>query len=86
VHRCSRYLNNKIERDHRGIKRRYHSMRGFGALHSAARFCSAYDDVREYFRHQTWMGELVPLGIQREQFCARTTFCKTRIRPKCLSS
>jgi transposase-like protein len=40
VHRCSRYLNNKIEQDHRGIKGRCHPMRGFGDFDSAVRFCS----------------------------------------------
>jgi transposase-like protein len=72
VHRCSRYLNNKIEQDHRGIKGRYHPMRGFGSFRSAARFCSAYDELRDYFRHRTRMYEMVPLGVQREQFCARS--------------
>jgi transposase-like protein len=36
VHRCSRYLNNKIEQDHRGIKGRYQPMREFGSFVSAA--------------------------------------------------
>ncbi len=30
VHRCNRYLNNRLEQDHRGIKQRYYPMRGFG--------------------------------------------------------
>jgi hypothetical protein len=72
VHRCSRYLNNKIEQDHRGIKGRCHPMRGFGSFRSAARSCSAYDELRDYFRHRTRMYEMVPLGVQREQFCARS--------------
>jgi transposase-like protein len=71
VHRCSRYMNNKIEQDHRGIKGRYRPMRGFGSFVSAARFCSAHDEVRDYFRHRTRMNEVVPLGEQREQFRAR---------------
>src|SRR3954470_23954367 len=28
-HRCSQYLNNRLEQDHRGIKGRYRPMRGF---------------------------------------------------------
>jgi transposase-like protein len=28
AHRCSRYLNNRIEQDHSGIKGRYHPTRG----------------------------------------------------------
>jgi len=46
-------------------------MRGFGTFDSAARFCSAHDELRDYFRHRTRMNEVVPLGVQREQFQAR---------------
>jgi putative transposase len=38
-HRTNRYLNNRIEQDHRGIKGRYQPMRGFKSGASAARFC-----------------------------------------------
>jgi putative transposase len=79
VHRCGRYLNNRIEQDHRGIKGRYQPMRGFGTFHAAARFCSAHDEVRDYFRHRTRMGEVVPLGIQREQFCTRMVALRARL-------
>jgi putative transposase len=41
-HRTSRYLNNRLEQDHRDIKGRYRSMRGFKSPRSAARFCRAY--------------------------------------------
>src|SRR5216684_604864 len=53
IHRCNRYLNNRIEQDHRGIKQRYYPMRGFGSFESAARFCPAFDEVRHYFRART---------------------------------
>ncbi len=72
VRRNSRYLNNRIEQDPRGIKGRYQPMRGFGSFVSAARFCSAHDELRDYFRHRTRMDEVVPLGVQREQFRARS--------------
>ncbi len=49
-HRTSQYLNNRIEQDHRGVKQRYYPMRGFGSSTSAARFCSAFDEVRHHFR------------------------------------
>jgi putative transposase len=64
--------NNRIEQDHRGIKGRYQPMRGFGSFVSAARFCSAHDEVRDYFRHRTRMDEVMPLSVQREQFRARS--------------
>jgi transposase-like protein len=31
-HRCSAYLNRRIERNHRGVKQRYYPMLGFGAF------------------------------------------------------
>jgi len=71
VHRCSRYKNNVIEQDHRGIKGRYRPMRGFGSVSGAARFCTAYEEVRDYFRQRTTLHEVVPLRVQREQFCIR---------------
>jgi len=80
VHRCSRYMNNKIEQDHRGIKGRYRPMRGFGSFPSAARFCSAHDEVRDYFRHRTRMDEGVPLAVQREQFRARSAALRAMLK------
>ncbi len=38
--RASRYKNNRIEQDHRGVKQRYHPMRGFGNFAAAARVLS----------------------------------------------
>ena len=72
IHRCSRYLNNRLEQDHRGIKGRYQPMRGFGSFVSAARFCSAHDEVRDYLRHRTRLHEVVPPGVQREQYRTRS--------------
>ena len=60
-HRCSRYMNNRIERDHRGITGRYQPMRGFGTFVSAARFCTARDEARDHVRHRTRVHEAVPL-------------------------
>ena len=37
--RTNQYLNNRIEQDRRGIKRRYRPMRGFKSPVSASRFC-----------------------------------------------
>jgi len=37
-HRTSRYMNNRMEQDHRGVKQRYYPMRDFGSVASAARF------------------------------------------------
>jgi transposase-like protein len=32
LHRTNKYLNNRLEQDHRGIKQRYYPMHGFGGI------------------------------------------------------
>jgi putative transposase len=71
AHRCSRYLNNRAEQDHRGIKQRYYPMRGFGSVASAARFCPAFEEQRQYFRARQQVGEYIPLAEQRRLFRER---------------
>jgi len=70
-HRTSRYKNNRIEQDHRGVKQRYYPMRGFGAFASAARFCSGFEEQRQYFRAQARSGERVALAERRRRFQER---------------
>jgi transposase-like protein len=70
-HRCSRYMNNRMEQDHRGIKQRYYPMRGFGSFVSAARFCTAHDELRDHFRARTHMNQTVSLVEQRRRFQKR---------------
>ncbi len=56
-HRVSECLTNRIEQDHRGIKQRYYPMLGFGAFESAKRYSQAFDQVRNFFRPRSRMGE-----------------------------
>ena len=70
-HRTSRYLNNRMEQDHRGVKQRYYPMRGFGNVQSASRFCSAFDEQRDYFRYRSRPKQTVPLAEQRLMFRQR---------------
>jgi len=70
-HRTNRYMNNRIEQDHRGIKQRYYPMRGFGSFASAARFCTAHDELRDHFRPRTRFNEAVSLAGQRRLFQER---------------
>jgi putative transposase len=70
-HRCSAYLNRRIEQDHRGIKQRYYPMLGFGALPSAQRFCRAFEEVRQYFRPRRKTNDLLQLAHGRRQFLFR---------------
>src|ERR1700676_4491291 len=46
----NRYLNKRLEQDHRGIKGRYQPMRGFKCPRSADRFCRGYDELRNLLR------------------------------------
>jgi putative transposase len=64
-HRTSKYFNNHLEQDHRGVKGRYRPMRGFQTHTSAARFCRAHDEVRDFFRPATRRKEHVPAARRR---------------------
>jgi putative transposase len=70
-HRTSKYLNNRLEQDHRGIKQRYYPMRGFGTVEGVARFCRAFDELRNYLRPRYTMGKVVSLLEQRQAFLQR---------------
>jgi len=67
-HCTSRYLNNQMEQDHRGIKQRSYPMRGFGSFEAAARFCSAHDERRDHVRFRHHMNETVSLAEQQRLF------------------
>ncbi|HVA91371.1 MAG TPA: hypothetical protein VNL71_16170 [Chloroflexota bacterium] len=71
VHRCSRYMNHRLEQDHRGIKQRYYPLRGFGSGAAAARFCTAHDELRDHLRSRHHMNEAVSLAELRRRFQER---------------
>lgn len=50
IHRDSKYMNNRVEQDHRGIKSRYKVMKGFKSMFSALTFCTAFEEIRQFFR------------------------------------
>src|SRR3954447_19678636 len=64
-HRTSQYKNNVMEQDHRGIKGRYRSMRGFKAFGSADRFCRAFDEIRNFLRPTSSINQSVSLACRR---------------------
>ena len=70
-HRTSAYLNNRLEQDHRGIKGRYRSMRGFKCPRSAARFCRGYDELRNFLRPRFRPYQHVPADGRRLRFLRR---------------
>jgi putative transposase len=67
-HRTNRYLNNRLEQDHRGIKQRYYPMRGFASFQAASQFCRAFDEQRNYFRYRNQPKQKVSLPEQRQMF------------------
>jgi len=73
THRTSKYLNNRIEQDHRGIKRRYGSTLGFKSFDRAAVFCSAVDETRQLFRKGTNMKKNISLAQGRASFLQSIT-------------
>ncbi|HEY9659930.1 MAG TPA: DDE-type integrase/transposase/recombinase [Allocoleopsis sp.] len=62
---------NPIEQSHRGIKQRHYPTLGLRAFESAQRFCSAYDEGRNFIRPQRYMTEVVSLSEKRELFLER---------------
>ncbi|HTI82200.1 MAG TPA: IS6 family transposase [Acetobacteraceae bacterium] len=71
-HRSSRYRNNGLEQDHRGLKGRYRPMRGFKCPRSAARFCRGYDELRNHLRPQSHHNQHVSAIRRRLHFLRRT--------------
>jgi transposase-like protein len=71
-HRTNRYLNNRIEQDHRGIKGRYQPMRGFKSGASAARFCRGYDELRNFLRPRSNRNQLVPASHRQLHILSRS--------------
>ena len=70
-HRCSQYLNTIAEQSHRAIKQRDDPMLGFGSFASAVRCCTAFDELRQYFRVRQRPGGTVPLVDKRQLFLTR---------------
>jgi transposase-like protein len=71
-HRCNQYLNNRIEQDHRSIKQRYYPMRGFGGFEAAARFCRAFEELRQFEWYRRRRAGAEALAERRHQFLTGT--------------
>ena len=54
-----------------GQHKRYAPMRGFGSVASAARFCPAFEEQRQYVRARRRIDERVTLAERRRLFRAR---------------
>ena len=64
-HRTSRYLNNRLEQDHRGIKDRCRPMLGLKSTVLATRYCRGYDELRNFLRCRCRMRQHVPAAVRR---------------------
>jgi putative transposase len=53
------------------VKQRYYPMRGFSSFAGAARFCTAFDEVRQYFRPTPSNPFTSALANKRREFCQR---------------
>jgi putative transposase len=78
-HRISRYLNNHLEQDHRGIKQRIRPMGGFKSVESAKRFCRVHDEVRNFLRPRSYRNEVISLAHRRLLYTARTRILLTSL-------
>src|SRR5271156_3527167 len=70
-HRTSRYLNNRLEQDHRGIKGRCRPMLGLKSTGSARRYCRGYDELRNFLRCRSRMRQHVSAATRRWQHMRR---------------
>ena len=79
LHRHNRYLNNRMEQNHRHIKQRYYPMLGFKQFESASRFCTAFDELRNYLRVRSVGSEHVPANARRKIFTERWSTLMTEL-------
>ena len=70
-HRTSRYLNNRLEQDHRGIKGRCRPMLGLKSTGSARWYCRGHDEPRNFLRCRSRMRQPVPAATRRWQHMRR---------------
>jgi transposase-like protein len=68
-----------MEQSHRPIKQRYYPMLGFQNFESASRFCSAFDELRNYLRVRSMDDEPIPASKRREIFTARWSALMTEL-------
>jgi transposase-like protein len=79
LHRHNQYLNNRMEQNHRPIKQRYYPMLGFAQFESASRFCTAFDELRNYLRVPALDGQQVSASSRRKIFTERWSSLMTEL-------
>ena len=78
-HRQNQYLNNRMEQHHRPIKQRYYPMLGFNRFESASRFCTAFDELRQYLRVPNSSVQRVSASDKRHIFSCRWSSLMTEL-------
>ncbi len=79
LHRQNQYLNNRMEQNHRPIKQRYYPMLGFRSFESASRFCTAFDELRNYLKVRATEAEHAPASVRREIFTGKWSTLMTEL-------
>jgi transposase-like protein len=68
-----------MEQNHRGIKQRYYPMLGFAKFESASRFCTAFDELRNYLRVLAPDGQQLSASRRRQIFTERWSTLMTQL-------
>ncbi len=71
LHPKNKYLNNRLEQDHQGIKQRSYPIHDLGSFASASCFCCAFEEVRQFFGLRTNIKHPLSLADHRRLFCQR---------------
>jgi len=79
LHRQNQYLNDRMEQNHRPIKQRYYPMLGFAKFESASRFCTAFDELRNYLRARTTGDKKHSAAIRRKTFTDKWSTLMTEL-------
>jgi len=79
LHRHNQYLNNRMEQNHRGIKQRHYQMLVFKQFESASRFCTAFDELRNYLGVRAGGAEHVPANTRKKIFTDRWSTLMTEL-------
>ena len=69
----------RMEQHHRPIKQRYYPMLGFNRFESASRFCTAFDELRQYLRVPSFSVQHVSASDKRHIFSCRWSSLMTEL-------
>jgi hypothetical protein len=72
----------RLEQDHRGVKQRYRVTGGLKTFGTAARFCRLFDEIRAFFRPQSYCNQRLTLTqrrcIHQERFAPSWAYARRR--------